>query len=309
MERYNKILKQYQTRKEDAIVKNYYSKEINKGKSYRAVYIDKIAIILIFFISSVAFFSSITKTLILPIYISLALVYFVTKALVSIRNKRLKIKIEKVNEDLKSKRILRELDQLNREEFINYVKAMLEKYYQNEFMFGEDGIDLIGDINNKKYAVKCIKSSQEDKVITKKVTEFNSYINYLNYDEGIIVTNSFFQDGIKEETSLILFDFMGIKEIIKSIGDYPSDSEIRSHINHRFEDRRKALREQVKVVNVRKIIKLYGVFIIFYSLSFFVKYGLYYRIMAILAFILATVLGGLKITEQVKLRDKVPLHK
>lgn len=123
---------------------------------------------------------------------------------------------------------MRELSQLNREEFVIYIKGILERYYQAEFTCGEEGIDLIGKIKNKSYAVKCIKSSQEDKIIRNRIEDFHDFINYLDYDEGIIVTNSYFQDGATFDTSLILFDFSGIKEIVKSIDEYPTDEEIKS---------------------------------------------------------------------------------
>lgn len=309
MERFEKYKKRYLKRKEKIIIKNFYSKEINNGKSYKAVNFDKIAFVLLLFLSIFILFANITHTIILPIYISLLLVYFITKWLISLRNKRLNMKISKVNDELKNNRIIREISQFNREEFINYVKEILEKYYKSEFIYGEGGIDLIGNIKDKKYAVKCIKSSQEDKIIRKKVLDFYNYINYLDYDEGIIVTNSFFQDGIKEETSLILFDIEGIKEILKSIDEYPSDDEIQSFIIYKYNDRRKIISNQIKVIDIKKIVKLYGVAIILYAISYFVRYSLYYRIVAILSFAVATVLGGIKITEYIVLRERIPLHK
>lgn len=299
----------YQERKDKGIIKNYYSKEINKGMSYKAVYFDKIAVILILFFSSVYLFSSITNTLILPIYISLALVFLITRALVNLRTKKQNLKINKVNEELKSRRLMRELSQLNREEFVIYIKGILERYYQSEFTYGEEGIDLIGNIKNKSYAVKCIKSSQEDKIIRSRIEDFHDFINYLDYDEGIIVTNSYFQDGATFDTSLILFDFSGIKEIVKSIDEYPTDEEIKEYIKNRYNDRQKSLEREFKNISVRKIIRLYSVFIILYLVSYFVEYPFYYRIMAIIAFIIATVLGGIIITERVKDRAKIPLHK
>jgi hypothetical protein len=309
LERFEKYKKRYLKRKEKIIIKNYYSKEINNGKSYKAVNFDKIAFVLLLFLSIFILFANITHTIILPIYISLLLVYFITKWLISLRNKRLNMKISKVNDELKNNRIIREISQFNREEFINYVKEILEKYYKSEFIYGEDGIDLIGNIKDKKYAVKCIKSSQEDKIIRKKVLDFYNYINYLDYDEGIIVTNSFFQDGIKEETSLILFDIEGIKEILKGIDEYPSDDEIQSFIIYKYNDRRKIISNQIKIIDIKKIVKLYGVAIILYTISYFVRYSLYYRIVAILSFAVATILGGIKITEYIILRERIPLHK
>ncbi|WFA09615.1 restriction endonuclease [Tissierella sp. Yu-01] len=309
MERFENLKERYQKYKNDSIVKNYYSKEIYKGKTYKAVNFDKIAIVILMFIILTTLFASFTNSIILPIYISLLLVFIITRGLISIRDKRIDSKIQNINEELKSSRVMRELSQMNREEFINYSKELLEKYYLNEFVLGEDGIDLIGNIRNKTYAVKCIKSTLEDKIIRKKVDEFHNYINYLGYDEGIIITNSYFQDEIKENTSLILFDFTGLKDILKSIKEYPTDEEIRNYIKYRHDDKKKNFQEQFKTFNLRKISKLYGISVILYIISYFVSYTLYYRIVAVLTFIVATIIGCIKITEYIRLTNKTYLHK
>ena len=305
---YQNLKNSFLRKRQDSIIKDYYSKEIYKGKSYKAVYFDKIAFVLFVFLFLSFLLWKIINAVLLSIFISLILVFFITKKLISFRDTKQKKEIDKVKEDLKSKRILRELSQLNREEFVDYIKAILEKYYQSEFIYGEDGIDLIGKIQSKTYAVKCIKSTMEDKIIRKKVIDFNNYIDYLDYDEGIIATNSYFQNEIKEHTSLILFDFTAIKEILINIDEYPKDEEINNYIRHRYKDKKQNIRDQMRTINIKKIIKLYGVFIIFYTISFFMNYSNYYKVMAILSFALATVLGGIKITEHVKLKGKNSLH-
>lgn len=305
---YQNLKNSFLRKRQDSIIKDYYSKEIYKGKSYKAVYFDKIAFVLFVFLFLSFLLWKIINAVLLSIFISLILVFFITKKLISFRDTKQKKEIDKVKEDLKSKRILRELSQLNREEFVDYIKAILEKYYQSEFIYGEDGIDLIGKIQSRTYAVKCIKSTMEDKIIRKKVIDFNNYIDYLDYDEGIIATNSYFQNEIKENTSLILFDFTAIKEILINIDEYPKDEEINNYIRHRYKDKKQNIRDQMRTINIKKIIKLYGVFIIFYTISFFMNYSNYYKVMAILSFALATVLGGIKITEHVKLKGKNSLH-
>ena len=307
-ERFQKLRSIYERSRENSIIKNFYSKEINKGKSYRAMSLDKIGLVLILFIALTVFFASITKTLILPVYMSLLVIYLFTKYIVNLRKRKVQVQINKVNEDLKSNRVLREISQLNREEFVNYVKIILEKYYLSEFVYGEDGIDLVGTIKDKGYAVKCIKSTQEDKIINKKIKEFSNYINYLEYDEGIIVTNSFFQDGAKDNNTLMLIDFNALKGMLKNINEYPTDDDINNYIKHRYDDSRKDINYQIKSITLNKIIKLYIVFIIFYSLSFFVSYSLFYKIMGILAFLIATILGGVKYTNYIKHKDEMPLQ-
>lgn len=292
-----KLRGKYSKTRQRSIVRNFYSKEVNKGKTYRAAYLDNVLFMLFIFFILVIILIIKSNSILLPIYIGLISIFFITKGINSINQKKNKKKILAINEDLKSRRVIRELTQLNREEFIEYTKEILDKFYSTEFIIGEDGIDLVGYINKKKYGVKCIKSSLEDRILSKKVDEFSNLINSQDYDEGILVTNSYFQDGIKDNTSLILIDFLGIKEILKKIEKFPSDEEIRNYIIHRYDDRKNAIRNQIKVITFGKILKLYGVFIVFYFISFFVKYGLYYKIMGVIAFVIATILGGIRFTE------------
>ena len=253
-------------------------------------------ILLLFFILTLVLIIR-SNRILLPIYISLISIFFIANSVNVLNKKKMKKKELAINEDLKSRRVIRELTQLNREEFILYVKDLLDEFYSTEFRLGEDGVDFSGYINNKNYGVKCIKSSLEDRILSKKVGEFSNLINNLNYDEGIIVTNSYFQEDIKDNTSLILIDFLGIKEILKKIDKFPSDEEIRNYIIHRYDDRKSTVTSQLKTITFGKIVRLYGTFAVFYFISFFVRYGLYYKIMGVVVFIIATILGGIKFTE------------
>ncbi len=303
-----RLKERYQVGRDEAIIKNYYSKEINKGMSYKAVRVDKIGFLILLFALSLAFFSSITNTLILPIYISLALVYLTSRALVKFKTKKRDEKVVKVKEDLKSRKLMREISQMNREEFVTYIKGVLERHYQTEFFYAKDDIDLEATINGRIYGVKCMKSSQEDKVIKDKVRDFYNYINYLNYQEGIMVSSSYFQDGAEDGHSLILIDFSRLKEILKGINEYPSDEIIDQFIIDRYKHNKKKMEGQIKSVNNWKIIRLYLMFIIFYVISFFTDLSLYYKILGIICFVIASSMGALKVTDIIKNRGKRALH-
>lgn len=303
-----RLKERYQVGRDEAIIKNYYSKEINKGMSYKAVRVDKIGFLILLFALSLVFFSSITNTLILPIYISLALVYLTSRALVKFKTKKRNDKVVKVKEDLKSRKLMREISQMNREEFVTYIKGVLERHYQTEFFYAKDDIDLEATINGRIYGVKCMKSSQEDKVIKDKVRDFYNYINYLNYQEGIMVSSSYFQDGAEDGHSLILIDFSGLKEILKGINEYPSDEIIDQFIIDRYKHNKKKMEGQIKSVNNWKIIRLYLMFIIFYVISFFTDLSLYYKILGIICFVIASSMGALKVTDIIKNRGKRALH-
>ncbi len=299
----------YQTNRDEIIVKNYYSKEINKGMSYRAVNIDKVFFVIIFYVASFIFFANITHTLILPIYLSTALVYFTTRALIKFRSKKKNEKIEKVKEDLKGRKLLREISQMNREEFVIFIKGILERFYQTEFFYGKEDIDLEATIKDKRYAIKCVKSSQEDKIIKKKVEDFNDYINYLGYQEGIMITNSYFQDGSIEGNSLILFDFTKLKEILKEIDEYPTDEVIDNFILDKYKHSKGDAKNQLKSINNWKVIRLYLMFVVFYTISFFTSLSLYYRIIGLLCFLIATMMGALKVTDRIRAKHKETLQK
>lgn len=292
-----KLKEKYSQNKQNEIIKNYYSKEINKGKTYRAQHLDNVLFIVLIFLIITLVLIVKSNRILLPIYVSLISAFFISNSINAINKKKIRKKELAINKDLKSRRIIREIAQLNREEFILYVKDILDLFYSTEFDFGEDGVDLIGYINNKKYGVKCIKSSLEDRIISKKVNEFSNLINGLNYDEGIIVTNSYFQKDIKDNTSLILIDFLGIKEMLMKIDRFPTDEEIRNYIIHRYDDRKSSVKGQLKTITFGKIVRLYGMFVVFYFISFFVRYGLYYKIMGVVVFVIATMLGGIKFTE------------
>lgn len=195
------------------------------------------------------------------------------------------------------------MSQLNREEFIDYSKNFLEKHFDTELDYGEDGIDLQGSINNKDYAIKCVKSTMEDKVLLKKSREFSTYISDLGFEEAIMVTNGGFQKDEEDSLAILFIDFLGIKRILKDINEYPKDEDMDEYILQRYESRKAQLRKDFMDVSIGKIVKLYLIFVSFYILSYFVSFSLYYKIAGLVAFLIATVLAGIKITDYIKVQD------
>ena len=57
---------------------------------------------------------------------------------------------------------------------------------------------------------------------------------------GIIVTNTDFQKGLKEDLDYLLIDFNCMKNILKEIGKYPTDEEIEEFILSNYKKKRKA---------------------------------------------------------------------
>lgn len=310
MEGYKKVKGVLEKKKEKSIINDYYSKEINKGKSYKASSFDIISFSALFFLVFTIFLYNYIDSLIISSFIGLFSTIGAFYIILKLRRKKDLTRKTSINEELKSARVQREISQLNKEEFVYYIKEILDKNYLSDFQYiNDEGIDLVGNINGKLYAVKCIKSSPEDRIIRKRITEFNEYINYLEYDDGIIITNSFFQDGIKESSALMLFDFNDIKGMLKKNKDYPSDEDIKNYILYKHEDKKKEFKNTITFFNYKKILSLYFISFVIYIASLFVDYFLYYRIAAILIFVLASIMGGIKLTELVASRAKTSLHK
>lgn len=293
----------YKERRRQSAIYNFYSKEINNGKSAKAFLFDTISFRILLFIVVFVVLSTMVNNFLILLLLSIGIMYFINKFLKGIITRKNAKKIEVVKEDLKSKRLRRELSQLNREEFIHYAKEILEKYYDTSLSYGEDGIDLVGTVNDKEYAIKCVKSTMEDKVLLKKIKEYNDYFDSLGFEEGIMITNGAFQKDEENTVSILFIDFLGIKKILKDIDAYPKDEEMDEYILQRYENSKTKARNDFKNVTIGKILKLYFVFIMFYILSYFVSYSTYYKIAGIMVFILATILAGIKFTEFLKLQD------
>lgn len=290
-------------RKKKAAIYNFYSKEINKGKSAKACLVDTISFRVILFVVVFIILSIIFTNILILFLFSIGIMYFVNKIFKKLLANKDTARIRDVKEDLKSKRLRRELSQLNREEFIDYSKNILDKHYDTDLYYGKNMIDLTGIINGKKYAIKCVKSTMEDKILLKKIREFDDYIEALDFEEGIMITNGGFQKDEENTTSILFIDFLGIKKILKDIDQYPKDEDMEEYILQKYEDNKAKLRNDFKDITIGKIIKLYMLFIIFYLISFLVSYSSYYKIAAIIVFLITTGLAGFKLTEHLKLYD------
>ena len=288
------------------ILKNYYSKEIRKGRSYRAVTMDKVLIFIILLGLLTAFLAIKSNNFLLSLYMSLIITFFILNIGILVSKNRKEKKIQIINDELKSKKVVREVTHLNKGGFVNYIKLMLDEYYNIEFEYSNMPLDLIGTINNEQYGVKCIKLTSDEKVTLRDLDMFMREMENSDLDEGILITNSYFRDDVKEEAKIILFDLDSIKDILKQINKYPTEEEINTYIIDRHVDRRNALKKEITTINKKKIFQLYGIFIIFYLISFIVKYSIYYKIMSVFAFVIATGLAGYKISEYVSINRKYP---
>jgi len=81
------------------------------------------------------------------------------------------------------------------------------------------------------------------------------------------------------------------------------DEDIEDYIISRYYEKKSELKKSINFLNKDKIYKLYLLFIVFYIISYFSPYPTYYKIMAIGAFILATIIGSYNITEYLRKKD------
>lgn len=291
------------------ILKNYYSKELRKGKTYRASNMDRVLMYGIFFIILSGILIVKSNKISLSIFMSAIAVYLFIKINSYLFKKSKSKKINEINEELKKQKIIREFSNLNKEDFIQYIQKLLEDYYNIEVEKSELPLDLKFTKNEEVFGVKCAKYNMEDKVGARELEIFINDLNRLKLDDGILITNTHFADGLKENSKIILLDFDNIVEVLKDLNKYPTDKDMEDYIVDRFIDRRNDIKSHVKEFNKRKIIQLYGLCAVFYLLSYFISFPMYYRIMAVLSFVIATLISGYKISEYIRLKDSFNIDK
>lgn len=291
------------------ILKNYYSKELRKGKTYRASILDRILLYGILFIILGLLLTIKSNRLLLSIFMSGIALYFIiiinSAVLSSSKNK----KIKHIKEKLKKQKITREISNLNKEDFIQYIQKLLEEYYNTKVERALGPLDLKLIKDGDSFGIKCIKYTMDDRISTREVELFMNDLNSLDLDDGIMITSTYFSDGIMDDSKIILMDFDHIVQMLKDLNQYPKDEDIEDYIVDRFTDNRNEIKNQVKEFDKRKIIQLYGLCAVFYLLSYFISFPLYYKIMAVITFVIATIVSGYKISEYIRLKDSFTINK
>lgn len=291
------------------ILKNYYSKELRRGKTYRASILDRILLYGILFIILGLLLTIKSNRLLLSIFMSGIALYFIiiinSAVLSSSKNK----KVKHIKEKLKKQKITREISNLNKEDFIQYIQKLLEEYYNTKVERALGPLDLKLIKDGDTFGIKCIKYTMDDRISTREVELFMNDLNSLDLDDGIMITSTYFSDGIMDDSKIILMDFDHIVQMLKDLNQYPKDEDIEDYIVDRFTDNRNEIKNQVKEFDKRKIIQLYGLCAVFYLLSYFISFPLYYKIMAVITFVIATIVSGYKISEYIRLKDSFTINK
>lgn len=286
------------------ILKNFYSKQMRKGKTFRANFIDKLFFYGLLFLAITFLLISNSDDFLLSLYMSSLFIFFFFKAFSKLNSKRQEKKIKDINEELKRGKILKEYDNFSNEDFVNNIKNILEEYLKVDIDDANPPMDLKFCLEGDLYGVKCLHSTNEYRVASREIGIFLRELKEKGIEKAIFITNSYFIDKERYKDRIRLYDFDDIVDILKKIDKYPTDLDIENYIVDRFLDRRSTIKKEIKRLNNKKIIQLYIIAVIFYLMSYFVRYQVYYKGVAIAAFIFATILGALSLSEYIYIEDK-----
>ena len=284
------IFKDYFNRiRREIILNSYYMQKVKNGKTMRASFLDWIFITVaigIFFLVNT--FNS-TKHILISIILTglLMLIY-----LFILLNWKAKTRIKNITN-------IKEIAKYSNDDFLLYVKNLLEKYYKTTFFEFDYNIDFIGEINEEIYGVKCFKNSLENKIALKDIENYIVQMKEKNIQEGIIVTNSYFSDEVKEKTNYLLIDFNQIIEMLVETKQFPSHEQIEDIIIEKYRDKRKNLKGSLSFHRKDKIYKFILLGIGLYIVSSHVAYPLYRR-MAFISILSGLIIGVYNLIEYFK---------
>ena len=282
------------------ILDNYYSKEIKDGKTVRASVLDWtfLAIIIMLFFLTTTF--NTTKSIKMSIILTIILMGIYFFVFINLSNRKRIKKVFEVKENLINERILKRIEKLNDEEYLLYIKELLEKYYNANFIAYDTYIDFIGEINGEFYGVKCFRNLSKDSITKRDIENYKKTMKLNGIEYGIIVTNTDFQEGLKENLEYLLIDFNCMKNILKEIGGYPTDEEIEEFVLSKYKEKSEGLKKDLKAMGKDKIFRFILLGIILYIISSFTAYTLYYKIMGIILMSIGVILGINKLIQYLK---------
>ena len=82
-----------------------------------------------------------------------------------------------------------------------------------------------------------------------------------------------------------------------------ADEDVEDYIIERYYEKKSEYKASMNFFSKDKIFKLYLLFIIFFIGSYFATYPIYYKLMAVTAFIAATFVGSYNLTEFIRKKD------
>ena len=291
MERLSIFKDYFYNARRNIILNSYYTKKIKDGKSMKACFVDWVFItILVMLFFLITTFNS-TKSIIWSIVLTLILMLIYLFILINWNNRTRIKKIDIINENIAEEKIRKRIDRQSNDDFLLYIKNLLEKYYKTIFFEYNNHIDFIGEINQEIYGIKCIKGSLENKVTLKDIEYYIIDMKKKNIDEGIIVTNLYFAEEVKEQTNYLLMDFDQIKNMLKVTNQFPTKEEIEDIIITEYKGEKKTLKGKLGLQTKDKIYKLILLGIGLYIVSSFISYPLYYKVIAFILITIGIIMG------------------
>ena len=82
---------------------------------------------------------------------------------------------------------------------------------------------------------------------------------------------------------------------------------IEDYIVERYYEKKFEQKGSMNFLSKDKVFKLYFLFFVFYLMSYFTTYRIYYKIIALLCFTMATCIGAYNITEYIRKKDNKDL--
>lgn len=256
-------------------VRAFYLERISKGKTHLAYILDLVFMQISFFVITLAFFFTRTHNLMFSLVITFQFFILFVLMLYKINQLKFQKSIKEVNYELVKKKMLQEYINKTKYEFNSYfVKLLEEGSLNNTIHSSEKEIDLIGDVEGEKVAIKLYQYKEDYKVSIPNVREFFLKVKELGITSGIIITTSGFSQDVyeflpklKEHCNIHLLDMDGVMELLQKADMYPTNKEIEKMVlNDINENRKKILKHRNNLLSGSKAIK-------YFALSFFLYLG------------------------------------
>lgn len=287
--------------KRNIVLNNFYNREMKDGKTAKASILDKIFLTLIVIIFFLITIFNTTKNIKVSIFLTIILMGIYLFIFINFNKKQKSKKIFEIRENLSEERVLKRIEKLNDEEYLLFIKDLLEKYYNTKFIEYDAYIDFVGEINGEFYGVKCFRNLSEDRITKRDIENYKKAMDLRGIEYGIIITNTDFEESLKEVSDYLLIDFNYMKNILREIGKYPTDEEIEEFILLKHSERKEGLRKDLNTNRKDKIYRFIILGILLYLISSFTTYTLYYKITGIILIIIGSILGINKLIQYLKL--------
>lgn len=301
------VLKKYiEDLKRKRYINNYYIGKIKKGKSTEADFLDGFFLRIIIFIGTIIILYAETGYFIFSIVVSVQITILFSLLIYNFKNKKMKKKIAQINEELVKKKILKDINNLSSNEFKEYIKDILEEYYNTTFFEYSNHLDYLFTVDNEIWGVSCLKKSQDDRIGLKDINGFMEELKKTEASRGLIVTNSYFTEELKEKgyIHIKLVDFDEIIEIIKKIGKLPKKEEIEEIIvNKRKEKLSKRVNMKEQFFSKHNILRFFFLGIILILMSNLTRYTKYYTVVGGICIALSIISGSYNLYFFIKNHD------